>query len=295
MRRFLCLVVFLAVFLGCGGGKRIQMPEGGVKLSYAPAVGKTLGYRTIVQKYIQTSEKGTSITRLVKGDVRFTVKVTEAGEGGQAKMEYRFDDVSVGVFVNGQLQGSEEVEEMKDVELTVSLDSTGAVADIEGIDLEEELQKEEISPLEFLLSFPIPKEKVTVGYSWHDEQDTVVEDEQTKISQKVVQDFTVVDFVLVDSFRCVVCQVSGKINIHRSGEVEQEDGTYDVDITMDGDIKGKIYFDVDNGVIVRYESNKMVDVRGTQVDVESGEKKPISYYTQETFDARLQRITGASG
>ncbi|RKZ35066.1 hypothetical protein DRQ33_00715 [bacterium] len=280
----------LIIIIGCGGtGQKIEMPADGVKLSYAPAVGTTSTYRTMVQKYIQSSEQGVSLTRLVKGDVQFDITVLESGEGGEAKMEYKFTDVQVGVFSNNQLQSSEEVESMRGLELTVTLDTSGSIEDIEGVDLEEEFRKEEISPVDFLLSFPVPKEKVTLDYSWENVQDTTIEDEQGTVSQKVKVIYTVTDFVMLDGARCIVGEMNGTVNITQKGETEQQGTPYEIDMTMNGDIKGKIYFDVDNGRIVRYERNKMIDVKGTRVNMDTGEKEPIVYYNQETLDSRLQQ------
>ncbi len=280
--------VLASLVIGCGGGQKISMPAGGVQLSYAPAVGKTSTYRAVVKKYIQTSEKGVSIEKQVSGDVTFDVTVLEAGKGGSAKMKYKFKDVSISVFQGNQIQPSDEVEDLKGLEFTVTLDSTGSMEDIEGIDLEEEFQKKEISPLDFLLAFPIPQEKVTIGYSWENSQDTTIHGEKGTTTQHTKVTYKISDFVLLDSARCVVADITGKIHITQKGESEDADGTvYDIDMTMDGDIKGKIYFDIDHGRVVRYQSNKMIDVKGTQVNTSNGEQHPISYFNQETIDARL--------
>ncbi len=290
MTRRICLLIGLAVLitlLGCGGGEKIMMPEGGVKLSYAPAVGKTSSYRTMVQKYIQASEQGMSYTRLVKGDVTFEITVVESGEGGAAKMDYKFIEVGVGVFENNQLQSSEEVEDMLDLELTVILDTTGSMEEIEGVDLEEEYRKEEISPISFILTFPVPGENVYIGYSWIEEQDTTIEDEDGIMTQKTYMTYEVINFVMLEGFRCVVCNTTGKVDITQKSETESEGIIYEIDMTMTGEVKGKISFDIDNGRIVRLESNKMIDVKGTQINTDTGEKNPIVYYNQETLDARL--------
>ncbi len=291
MRRSILTISLIAAFLlfGCGGGTKIKMPSEGVKLSYANAAGKTFNYRTIVDKYIQTSQQGNTITRLVKGDVRFSVTMGQPATSGNVKMTYKFRDVNVGVFENDQLTESEEIDDMKDLEMIVTVDSTGATKDIEGLDIEEEMRKEEISPLEFIIDFPIPQENITVGYSWHHEKDTVIEEENMKITQKVIQNYTVSDFVLMDSARVVICKITGTVNIHQVGEAEQEGKTYDVDITMNGDIKGDIYFDIDNSCVVKYVSNKMVDIKGHQIDVDTGEKEPVIYYNQEKFETRLMK------
>ncbi|MCD6594802.1 hypothetical protein J7L68_03920 [bacterium] len=288
-KMFLGLSIALIIsFIGCGGGAKIQMPKEGIKLSYAPAVGKKFDYRTMVQKYIQSSHQGTSMSRLIKGDVHFTIDVVDAGEGGSATMKYKFTDVGVGVFVNSQIQSSDEVESMKDLELTVVLDTAGSIDSIDGIDLEEEYRKEEISPIDFLLSFPVPDEKVTVGYSWHKDKDTTITDEKGTVTQKTSVDYKVSNFVMLDGRRCVVCNVNGTVDITQKGESEQDGTTYDIDMAMNGEIKGTINFDVDNGAIVRYESNKMIDVTGNQINTDTGEKQPITYYNQETLDSRLQ-------
>ena len=279
----------LAIMLvGCGGGQKISMPAEGVQLSYKPAVGKTFTYRAVVKKYIQTSEKGVSIEKQVSGDVTFDVSVLDAGEGGKATMKYKFKNVAVSVFQNNQIQPSDEVEDLKDLEFTVYLDTSGSMDSLEGIDLEEEFQKKEISPIDFLLTFPIPQEKVKIGYSWENVQDTTVQGEHGTATQKVKVTYNISDFVMLDSARCVVADIKGTIHMTQKGESEDEDGTvYEIDMTMDGDIKGKIYFDVDNGCVVKYQSNKMVDVKGTQTNTDTGEQQPISYYNQETIDAKL--------
>ena len=285
------VLLSILLILGCGGGTKIQMPEGGVKLSYKPAVGKSFQYRTVVQKYIQSSQQGTSVSRLVKGDVYFTLDVLDAGDGGAATMKYKFTDVGVGVFVNNQIQSSEDVESMKNLEFTVILDTAGSIDSIDGLDLEEEYKKKNISPSEFILDFPIPNKNITLGYSWHKEQDTTIvgENGTDTVVQKTSVDYKINDFVMFEGRKCVVCNLNGTVNIMQKGESEDEDGTiYDIDMTMNGDIKGTIYFDIDNGVVVRYESNKMIDVKGSQVNTDTGEKQPIIYYNQETLDARLQ-------
>ncbi len=285
------IFAIIAIFLfDCGGGgTKIQMPKGGVKLSYKNAIGKTFDYRTRVDKYIQASQQGAAVTRLVKGDVKFTISIEKGDSLGEVKMIYKFGNVDVGVFQNDQLQSSDEVEDMKDLEIIATLDSEGSAIDVEGLDLEEELQKKEISPLEFLLEFPLPQEKITVGYSWHEEKDTVVTDNDMKVTRKVVQDFVVSDFVMLDSARVAVCKLTGIVDIHQIGETEQDGTTYDVDITMKGDIKGEVYFDIDNGCIVKHTSDKMIDIKGSQINEETGEKEPIVYYNQEKFQTRLEK------
>ncbi len=282
-------IAAIFVVAGCGGGSgpKVALPEGGIKLSYKPALTKTSKYRTMINKFVQASEQGYNMNRLIKGDVTFDLTVIEAGEQGSARMTYKFLNVGVGVFVNSQLQTSEEVDEMKDLEFTVEYDSTGNWKDVEGIDLEEEFRKEEISPISFILSFRIPAENVYVGYTWKQNIDTTMTDEDGTIHRKQDVTYKIVDFVELEGARCIVAQTDGKINITQKGHGEHEGDEYETDITMSGEIKGKIHFDIDNGRIVRQESNQMIDVKGTQVNVTKGEKNPISYYNQETLDARL--------
>ena len=291
-RAFILGMMIVSILLiSCGGGgPKVQMPAEGIRLSYVPAVNKTNDYRIMVQKYIQASEQGNSINQLIKGDVKLSISIVSADNNGNAKLTYKFNDVAVGQFVNNQIQSSEDIDEMKELELSITVDSAGTRIDDDDFDMDEEMQKaaKAISPTEFILEFPMPDTNVTFNYTWHDEIDTVRDEENSKITQKVVTDYKVLDFVMLDSARVIVCQYTGTYNVTQKGVTEYEGKEYDVDMTMTGDIKGKVSFDIDNGRIVKYEYNKMIDVKGKQKDMDTGEEQPIVYYNQITIDARLE-------
>lgn len=280
-------LIISLVLAGCAGKKKIEMPKEGVTIDLGKSAGKRATYRALVQKYIQTSEQGVSISRLIKGDVNFTIDFDKPGESQLAVMKYTFNNISVGVFVNQQLAQSEEVEEMKGLSFTAIVDTSGAISDIEGLELEEELKKKEISPLDFLFQIPKPDKPVTVGYTWKQDQDTVVEEKDGKVEQHVSVQYTVVDFVEYNGRRCIVFNTKGNVKIIQVGPVEQYGETYDVDLTMTGDVKGEVWFDIDNGIVVRYKNNKMIDAKGKQTD-SKGETTPITYYNQETIETQLQ-------
>lgn len=286
-RIIMFLVAAVIIFSGCGGRKKIEIPKEGVRVSFEAAAGKTFAYRSLVQKYVQTSEQGMSVSRLIKGDVKFNIDFEQPGEAQIAVMKYTFSDIALGVFVNGQLTQSEEVEEMKGFSYTAIMDTSGNISDIEGLELEEELRKKEISPLDFLFQIPKPDKPVTIGYSWKHDQDTVVEEKSGRVEQHVSSQYKVVDFVEYNTRRCVVFNIKGFVKIIQVGPVEQYGETYDIDLTMTGDVKGEVWFDIDNGVVVKYKSNKMIDAKGKQTD-SKGETTPITYYNQETIETQLQ-------
>jgi hypothetical protein len=207
------IMILTALYIGCGGGPKIALPEGGIQLTYNPAVGKSFNYRTIVQKYVrQSAEGGATVDILFKGDVRFAIAFLEAGKFGEAKMKYTFKEMNVGRFVNNQIQNSDDLDEFKDLEITAWLDTAGSLDSIDGYEPEENMEKatKQLSPTEFLLSFPIPHEKVTMNYSWHKESDTTISTEDGSTKRKVVVDYKAIDFVEIGTAKCVVFELKGK-------------------------------------------------------------------------------------
>jgi len=294
MRSRMFGVVVLAVLLGLVStacAKKVKVPKGGVKLTAVKAIGKSLHYDMKIQKYTETSHDGATFSRLVKGSIKADVDVTDERANGSVAMHYKLHDVSISVFENQQLKESEEVKDLEGLEFTALIGTLGTVSNVENLDLEEEFKKKEITPTDFILSMRLPQEPIKEGYVWADTQETTFTKNGIEITQKMVRDFRVEGFKVIDKDLCVLIRTKGNVSVLQKGQTKSQSGDMiDVDITAEGESKGKIVFDVDGGYIRFIKATNSVDVKGKQKNLNTNEERPVSYFSQQTLEAKLTKV-----
>ncbi len=305
--------------------KKVKIPKEGIELSLRPSVGKTFKFKIKIQMLNEYTHKGATQSKLVQGNVQAIIKVldiipdtfeydeeietevkdtaTRTEEEAVVEkdsenvsfdslyvMEYTFDNVAITVFTNQQISESDDVEELKDIVFKVFVNKEGGIIEIEGLDLEEEQEKSDISPMNFVLSPHLPDTNLTENFSWSSVTETTYTDQGLDINTKTNQEYNVVGFKKVDDNLIAEIKVGGNFEFVQKGQTEQDDNMYDVDIHAEGDISGKIVFDVDNGFLVEYKTDKSRNIKGEEINLSTNEKRPIFYFYQETFNAKLLEV-----
>jgi predicted neutral ceramidase superfamily lipid hydrolase len=144
--------------------------------------------------------------------------------------------------------------------------------------------------MNFVLSPHLPDTNLTENFSWSSVTETTYTDQGLDINTKTNQEYKVVGFKRDDGNLIAEIKISGNFEFVQKGQTEQDDIMYDVDIHAEGEIRGKIVFDVDNGFLVEYKTDKSRNIKGEEINLSTNEKRPISYFNQETFNAKLLEV-----
>ena len=277
MKRVIILLLtvslFASMFIGCGGEKKLvgDYAVSGLKVSYGPAAGKTLYYRSDSDDLTEFSEQGYSSSTLSKSTSyeSFTVDFVK---NDTTSITYGFLHEEVGVFQNGAFQNQDEESEMIGQELTIFVDPEGKLIDWSGLE-DLEIDESGIDRGEMIASnyssifFDyFPTEPLKIGSTWTRENTMDISTKEGEMHQNTTKVYTVKDFVEKNGHPSVKCDV--KITLLNTGEgmVEQDDKSYAYFNEGKGEGKGTIYFDFEGGYPIYTTFNWIVDFTITSVD-----------------------------
>lgn len=290
-------LAFLMIIMiaGCGGEKKLtgDYAESGVKLSYAPAEGKTIFYRSDSDDLTEFSEKGYSSSTLSKSTSYQSFTVNYVRED-TTSITYGFLYEDVGVFQNGAYQKSEEESDLIGQELTIVVDPEGKLVNWSGlVDIEPDdsgIDRGQMIASNYSSIFfdYFPPRKLKVGDSWENENTMNVSTKEGDLTQNTTKEYEVVDFVEYKGRPTAKCKVS--ITILNTGEGEVEDGEgkqYAYFNEGKGEGKGTVYFDFESGYPVYSTFNWIVDFTITSVDQETQESNEFTYYNEQKVSYTL--------
>ncbi len=299
MKKTIILLTLTAVLsvmiMGCGGEKKLtgDYATTGVKISYAPAVGKTVYYRSDSDDLTEFAEKGYSSSTLSKSTSyqSFTVNYVR---GDTTSVTYGFLFEEVGIFQDGAYKKENEESDLIGQELTIVIGPDGKLVDWSGlVDIEpgeSGIDRGEMIASNYASIFfdYFSPEVMKVGETWTRENSMDVTTKEGDMNQQTVKDYEIVDFVEYNGHPAAKCDV--KITIMNTGEgtVEDENGKeYAYYNEGKGQGKGTVYFDFEAGYPVYSTFNWIVDFTITSVDMETQEESEFTYYNEQKVSYTL--------
>jgi hypothetical protein len=289
------IIVLASIFAGCGGEKKLagNYAETGVKLSYAPAVGKTFYYRSDSDDLTEFSEKGYSQSTLSKS-TSYQAFVVDYVRSDTTSVTYSFLYEDVGVFQNEAFQKSEEQSDLIGQKLTIVIDPEGKLVSWSGLsDIESDgsgIDRGEMIASNYGSIFfdYFPPEPLKVGSKWTRDNAMNVTTKDGDLTQKTTKDYEVLDFVEYKGRPTAKCRVNITILNVGEGTVEDKDGKqYAYFNEGKGQGKGTVYFDFESGIPVYSTFNWIVDFTITSVDQETQEKNEFRYYNEQKVSYNL--------
>jgi len=292
MKRISVILIVLAaaiLYTGCGGEMKLtgNYAVEGAKISYSPAAGKTVYYRSDSDDLTEFSEQGYSQSTLSKSTSyqSFTVDYVK---NDTTSITYEFLSEEVGVFQNGSFEQQDEESDLIGQKLTIVVDRDGKLVDWSGLEdiepNESGIDRGEMIASNYASIFfdHFPAEKQKVGDTWKRENIMDVSTKEGDMRQQTTKDYEVVDFVERDGLACVKCKVIITILNTGEGTTDDDEGnTYAYFNEGRGEGKGTVYFAFESGVPVYTTFNWIVDFTITSVNQTTQEENEFSYYNEQ--------------
>jgi len=253
------LVLCLAFYLGCGGGGKTPVSTmAPVKLEY-----KTLGGQPV--QYKMTSSVTVNLSGSTESsisDITYTAKVESIGPDGVIIRRITIDDISISSLSGGRPTPDPSAAEYKGEYLWLKMGPGGEVLDWKGLDgirsyTAEDRNIKNVFMLEIASLFrPLPKEEVAVGSKWQDVLEVPIEIRGGDFKQKVTTGFEVVGFGQRAGRNCVKIRTAPAYEGEGTGS---RGGDRKFWVESQGEGKGELWFDYDNGVLVEFSVGVTAD------------------------------------
>lgn len=253
------LALGLVFYLGCGGGGKTSVaPTAPVKLDYKTLGGQLMQYK--LTSSVTVNSQGSTESSI--SDITCSAKVESIGPDGVIVRRITLDDVSISSVSGGRPTPDPLAAEYKGQYLWLKMGPDGEILDWKGLDgissyTADGRDLKNVFVLQMASLFrPLPKEAVTVGSVWQSVLEMPIRIMGGDFNQKVVTDFEVVGFGQRLGRNCakirtaLVCsgEGTGFRGADRKFWVESQ-----------GQGKGEVWFDYDNGVMVEFSSNLTSD------------------------------------
>lgn len=286
--------LFSAIFCGCSGDKKLtgEYAVSGVKVSYAPAVGKTIYYRSDADVTTEFTEKGYHSSTLSKTTQYESFTINDY-QNDTTTVTYRFIKSETGVFKDGSYKLQDREDEIIGQYLTLTLDPDGKLIKWSGLeDVEPDesgVNKAELTASQYasLILDYFPPKPIKVGESWVRENVMNVSTEQGDMHQKAKKTYTVVDFVEKNGKKCVKCNVKIVIDNTGEGTVENEGKSYKYFNEGKGQGNGVVYFDFENGYPILTTINWIIDFTINSIDLTTKEESKFRYFQEQKVTYNL--------
>jgi len=298
MKKLTILLILLPVICllvaGCGGETKLtgDFVNTGVKVSYSPAQGKTLHYRSDSDNLTEFTEKGYHQSTLSKTTNYQSFSVTDF-KNDTTTLEYNFLFSETGIFQNGMYKKQEEEDELIGQKLSITVGPEGNMigwAGLEDLEITDSgLDRGQLMASNYASIYlnHFPTEPIKVGSKWKRTNTMEVTTEDGIISQNVIKSYVVEDFVSKDEHPCVKCRITIEIDNSGEGTAENEGKHYNYYTEGKGQGNGTIYFDFENGYPVYSNFNWIVDFTITNVEVETQEEGSFTYYEEDNVTNTL--------
>ncbi|MCK5833106.1 hypothetical protein KAH81_05480 [bacterium] len=289
----ICVIVALLVF-GCGGEKKLigDYLEKGIPVSYKPAQGQKVFYRSNADNLTEFTEQGYHQSTLSKTTSweSFTVDSVENEITG---VTYKFLGSETGIFQNGMYQPQREEDDIIGQELSIIVDTDGKLIGWFGLeDLERDesgVDRGEMMASNYASIFfdHFPQELLKIGSEWVRENAMDVNTKEGDMHQMTKKIYTVQDFVEKDGHPCVKCKIKIIIDNTGEGTVDNEGTTYHYYNEGRGEGNGTVYFDFKAGYPIYSMFNWILDFTITSVDESTQEENSFSYYQEQKVTYHL--------
>jgi hypothetical protein len=273
---------------GCGGEKKLigDFENDGIVVSYAPASGEKIFYRSDSDNLTEFSEKGSHQSTLSK-TTSWESFYIDSVKNGITAVTYGFIASETGIFQNGMYEQQDEEDEIIGQKLTIVVNPDGELIDWSGLeDLELDdsgIDRGEMTASNYASiyfdSFPI--EPIKIGSTWKRENKMDVSTKEGDMHQSTTKTYTAQDFVEKDGRPCVKCKIEIVIDNTGEGSVKNEGKTYYYYNEGRGEGKGTIYFDFESGYTIHSTFNWIVDFTITSVEEQTQEENSFSYYQEQ--------------
>lgn len=289
------LLILSIIVIGCGAEKQLtgDYVTEGVKISYAPAEGKTVYYRSDSDDLTEFSEKGYTQSTLSKTTSyeSFTVNYVRSDT---TSVSYGFLSEEVGIFQNETFEIQEEESDLIGQKLTIVIGPDGKLVDWSGlVDIEPSesgIDRAEMMASNYASIYYdyFPPRKLKVGDTWTRENSMNVTTEKGDMNQETIKEYELVDFVEYQGHPTAKCEVEITIDNTGEGTVTDDQGKeYAYYNEGKGEGKGTVYFDFEAGYPVYSTFNWIVDFTITSVDMETQEENVLTYYNEQKVSYTL--------
>jgi len=280
--------------LGCGGDKKLvgDYAEKGVVVSYKPAQGKTVFFRSDADNLTEFTQQGYNQSTLSKTTSweSFTIdSVTDA----ITAVTYKFLASETGVFQGSNYEQQQEEDEIIGQRLSIAVGNDGKLVSWGGLeDLERDdsgVDRGEMMASNYASIYfdHFPTEPIKVGSKWERKNAMDVNTKEGDMHQSTTKKYTVQDFVMKNGKPCVKCKIEIIIDNTGEGSVTNEGKSYKYFNEGRGEGNGTVYFDFEGGHPVFSTFNWILDFTITSIEEASQEENSFTYYQEQKVTYNL--------
>lgn len=253
------LALGLVFYLGCGGGGKTSVsPTAPVKLEYKALGGQTLQYK--LTSSVTVNLEGTTESSI--SDITYSAKVESIGPDGLIIRRVTIDDISISSLSGGRPTPDPAAADYRGQYLWLKMGPAGEILDWKGLDgissyTAEDRDLKNVFVLQIASLFrPLPKEEVTVGSKWQDVLEMPIQIRGGEFTQKIITDFEVMGFGERAGRNCAKIRAA---IVYQGEGTGSRGGDRRFWLESQGEGKGEVWFDYDNGVMVEFSSGATAD------------------------------------
>lgn len=248
----------LVFYMGCGGKAAVSTAPQTVTLAYKQMGGQSSQYK--MTSSVTVNLEGSTSSWI--SDITYSARVDSIAPDGVITRRLTFDAFSIVEQSGGKFTPDNEAAGYKGQYLWLKLGPAGEVLDWRGLDgihsytAEDRDLKNVLVQQMATLFQPLPKDEVSVGSTWQNAIEIPVTIRGGEFKQKVTADYQVVGFGQRSGRSCVKIQAKATYEGEGSG-TRATDKKFWVDSQGQG--KGMVWFDYENGLLVEYEMGATAD------------------------------------
>ncbi len=258
-------------------------------ISYTPSLGKSYSFVNETDAITDVNYKGQTQTTHQKSKTQMDIACKTEDEK-MVSMAYTWISEESGTFVNGQYVKDDEENPILGQTLVININrEDGKLIDWSGLtDLEYNEggmdQGDQMANSYASLLFDyFPSEPLKKGSKWEVKNETKTSLEDGGFSTDIrVKSYELQDFVVKNKIKCAKCKITIKIDANSTGTGKDKEGTeYEVTSSGTGEGSGTFFFAYEEGHLVESNYNWIIDFSIKQVNMSTGEKQDMKYYSEQ--------------
>jgi hypothetical protein len=290
-----------ALLIGCGGGLpetdlSSQYAGKPVTLSYEPSVGREYSYLSTSSVNQELSFGRGSWSFQVRGDRKLDMTVVGLDDAGTTQMRVKYGEASASIFRHGRELEAEEAlklaRRLTGRSLNVWIKSDGALekwGGLKGLGWgENEADMGEMTANTFVTSFLVlPQEPVSLGHEWKRKFEMPI---KTKTGDMMIvsrQNYSLEKIVNLGPHLCARISYEVLQTFEGEGDATVEGKQVFYRIDGEGEGAGTIYFDLDNGMVVRKVTQTNMEYEISTTEAQSGEEESSTVHEFSKEEIKL--------
>jgi hypothetical protein len=224
--------------------------DGGLDLKFKFSPSKEVRYRILSQASSRTTTANTTSAHTTRIEMVLAYNVVEELANGDAKLEFRYEDVKYSNSQEGTTNTDSLIKELQQIRINVTMSPFGDITEAKGYEHLPRFMAEDFNIFTLLLkALPVfPRSPMGHGGQWEREQEYPIENGLINGRMLVYKRFTLKDTILSDSPEeaLIGTDISMRFDVPETDEFSiQQDGSEQLGLNG----RGEIRFNTEQGLV----------------------------------------------